>query len=93
VVTTVGGSPEVYIWLRKNNNNIVNTNTGISIKNQNDKYVAAWNFVENLIAGDYLELIWYVNGGASAQLLTEPSGPTNGGVGVPSVIATITQIK
>ena len=93
IATTVGGSPDVYIWLRKNGNNNIYSNTGISIKNQNDKYVAAWNFVESLNTGDYLELVWYVNGGASAQLVAEPTGPTNGGVGVPSVIVTMTQIK
>lgn len=93
VQTTVGGSPDVHIWLRKNGNNMTYSNTGISIQNQNQKYVGAWNFVESLIAGDYLELVWYVNGGASAQLVAEPAGPTNGGVGVPSVIVTMTQIK
>jgi len=93
VQTTVGGSPDVHIWLRKNGLDVTYSNTGISIQNQNSKYVGAWNFVESLIAGDYLELVWYVNGGASAQLVAEPAGPTNGGVGVPSVIVTMTQIK
>ena len=93
VQTTVGGSPDVHIWLRKNGNNVTYSNTGISIQNQNSKYVGAWNFVESLNAGDFLELVWYVNGGASAQLVAEPAGPTNGGVGVPSVIVTLTQIK
>ena len=93
VQTTVGGSPDVHIWLRKNGLDVTYSNTGISIQNQNSKYVGAWNFVESLITGDYLELVWYVAGGASAQLVAEPAGPTNGGVGVPSVIVTMTQIK
>jgi hypothetical protein len=93
VATTVGGSPTVYIWLRKNGTNVLYSNTAVTIKNQNDKYVAAWNFVENLTAGQYVELVWYVNGGASAQLVAETPGPTNGGVGVPSVIVTMTQVK
>jgi hypothetical protein len=93
VQTTVGGSPDVHIWLRKNGIDVSNSNTGVSIQNQNSKYVAAWNFVESLIAGDYLELIWYVDGGASAQLVAEPAAPANGGVGVPSVILTMIQIK
>ena len=93
VQTTVGGGPEVYIWLRKNGTNVTYSNTAITIKNQNDRYVAAWNFVENLTAGQYVELVWYVNGGASAQLVSIPAGPTNGGVSVPSVILTMTQIK
>ena len=93
VQTTVGGGPTVYIWLRKNGNNMPYSNTAISIQNQNQKYVGAWNFVENLIAGDYLELVWYVDGGASAQLIAEPASSTNGNVAVPSVIVTMTQIK
>ena len=93
VQTTVGGGPTVYIWLRKNGTNVVNSNTAVTIKNQNDKYVAAWNFVENLTAGQYVELVWYVNGGASAQLISDPASPTNGGVAVPSVIVTMTQVK
>jgi hypothetical protein len=93
VQTTVGGGPQVYIWLRKNGVNQTYSNTGLDIQNQNHKYVGAWNFVESLIAGDYLELVWYVNGGASAQLIAEAAGPTNGGVAVPSVIVTLTQIK
>jgi hypothetical protein len=93
IQTTVGGGPQVYIWLRKNGVNMSNSNTGLDIQNQNHKYVGAWNFVESLIAGDYLELVWYVNGGASAQLIAEAAGSTNGGVGVPSVIVTMTQIK
>jgi hypothetical protein len=91
--TTVGGSPDVHIWLRKNGTNVTYSNTGIEIQNQNSKYVAAWNFIENLTAGQYLELIWYVSGGTSAQLVAEIPGPTNGGVGVPSVIVTMTQVK
>lgn len=93
VQTTVGGSPDVHIWLRKNGTDVTYSNTGISIQNQNQKYVGAWNFVESLIAGDYLELVWYVDGGASAQLVAEIAAPANGGVGVPSVIVTMTQIK
>jgi hypothetical protein len=93
IQTTVGGSPDVHLWLRKNGTNVTYSNTGISIQNQNQKYVGAWNFVESLITGDYLELVWYVNGGASAQLVAETPVSTNGGVGVPSVIVTMTQIK
>jgi|694.fasta_scaffold44220_6 hypothetical protein len=93
VQTTVGGGPQVYIWLRKNGVNQTYSNTGLDIQNQNHKYVGAWNFVESLIAGDFLELVCYVNGGASVQLVAEAAGPTNGGVAVPSVIVTLTQIK
>ena len=91
--TPGGGSPDVHIWLRKNGTNIANSNTGVVMQNSNQKQVAAWNFVESLIAGDYLELVAYLNGGSSVLFLAEAAGPTNGGVGVPSMIVTMTQIK
>ena len=91
--TPGGGSPDVHIWLRKNGINIANTNTGVVMQNSNQKQVAAWNFVESLIAGDFLELVAYLNGGSSVLFLAEAAGPTNGGVGVPSMIVTMTQIK
>lgn len=91
--TPGGGSPDVHIWLRKNGTNIANTNTGVVMQNSNQKQVAAWNFVESLIAGDFLELVAYLNGGSSVLFLAEAAGPTNGGVGVPSIIVTMTQIK
>ena len=91
--TPGGGSPDVHIWLRKNGINIANSNTGVVMQNSNQKQVAAWNFVESLIAGDYLELVAYLNGGSSVLFLAEAAGPTNGGVGVPSMIVTMTQVK
>jgi hypothetical protein len=91
--TPGGGSPDVHIWLRKNGTNIANSNTGVVMQNSNQKQVAAWNFVESLIAGDFLELVAYLNGGSSVLFLAEAAGPTNGGVGVPSIIVTMTQIK
>lgn len=91
--TPGGGSPDVHIWLRKNGINVANSNTGVVMQNSNQKHVAAWNFVESLIAGDYLELVAYLNGGSSVLFLAEAAGPTNGGVGVPSMIVTMTQIK
>lgn len=91
--TPGGGAPDVHIWLRKNGTNIANSNTGVVMQNSNQKQVAAWNFVESLIAGDFLELVAYLNGGSSVLFLAEAAGPTNGGVGVPSMIVTMTQVK
>jgi hypothetical protein len=91
--TPGGGAPDVHIWLRKNGNNVTYSNTGVVMQNSNQKQVAAWNFVESLIAGDYLELVAYLNGGSSVLFLAEAAGPTNGGVGVPSMIVTMTQVK
>lgn len=91
-----GANGNAYLWLRKNGTNQTYTNTGVYLQNANDKHVAAWNFVLSLNAGDYLELVMWAQG-ADIQALTETpipgTGPTgNGNVGVPSIIATLTQI-
>jgi hypothetical protein len=95
VAMSSGANGTAYLWLRKNGVNQTYTNTGVYMQNTNDKHVAAWNFVVNLIAGDYLELVMWAQGG-DIQALTEapvPGPGGNGNVGVPSIIATVTQIK
>ena len=95
VALSSGANGTAYLWLRKNGTNQTYTNTGVYMQNTNDKHVAAWNFVVNLNAGDYLELIMWAQGG-DVQALTEVPTPGvggNGNVGVPSIIATVTQIK
>lgn len=90
-----GPGSSVYIWLRKNGTNVAYSNTEISMQNSNDAYVAAWNFIETLTAGQYVELIWYPVGGTVDMTASTPTPGAggNGGVGIPSVIVTMTQIK
>ena len=95
VALSSGANGTAYLWLRKNGIDQTYSNTGVYMQNTNDKHVAAWNFVQNLLAGDFIELVMWAQGGA-VQALTEapiPGAGGNGNVGVPSVIATITQIK
>jgi hypothetical protein len=88
-----GGS--VYVWLRKNGTNVIYSNTEVHMQNSNNAVVAAWNFIETLTPGQYVELIWYPVGATvdmAAEVPTPGSGG-NGNVGIPSVIVTMTQIK
>jgi hypothetical protein len=87
-----GQGSSVYVWLRKNGTNVAYSNTELQLQNSNDAAVAAWNFVETLTVGQYVELIWYPTGG-TVNMTAETPTPGNGGVGIPSVIVTITQIK
>jgi len=90
-----GPGSTVYIWLRKNGTNVAYSNTEVHMQNSNEAIVAAWNFVETLTPGQYLELIWYPVGGTvsmTAEAPTPGSGG-NGNVGIPSVIVTMTQVK
>jgi hypothetical protein len=87
-----GGSIEfVSIWPRVNNIDVDWSNTDISMANNNELIVAAWNFVLELNAGDYVQLIW---SSTSNQVIMQaippqllPTRP-----GTPSVIITLTQI-
>lgn len=86
-----GPGADVYIWLRKNGTNVPYSNTAFHMQNSNEAYVAAWNFVETLIAGQYVELVWYPS--TTVSMSAFPASPSNGNVAIPSVIATVTQIK
>jgi len=90
-----GPGSSVYIWLRKNGTNVAYSNTEVHMQNSSQAVVAAWNFIETLTTGQYVELIWHPVGG-TVDMATEvptPSPGGNGNVGVPSVIVTMTQIK
>ena len=51
-----GGKEEIDIWLSKNGNNVDWSNTTLTLANNSNLLVAAWNFVEPLNAGEWLEL-------------------------------------
>jgi hypothetical protein len=84
---TSGGVALVYIWLRKNGTNVPDSAGVIRIQGNNTEILAAWNYIIQLNAGDYVELMWEVDD-ASVIILSEaatgvhPSGP--------SVILTVT---
>jgi len=82
-----------YIWFAKNGENIPNSNTHVDVAKAQSahlgKQVAAWNFIFDLEANDYVQIKWSSdnNGGILHYDAGTPSIP-----GTPSVIATITQI-
>ena len=90
--STGGGNPQTMdIWLAINGNNVDNSNTQIVGNSNNGKSVAAWNFVEPLNAGDYMELKFRVSDvrlGFSYDIAqTNPTIPA-----IPSVLVTLTQV-
>lgn len=80
----------VYIWLKKNGSNYDTTNTEVYLPLKNKGYVAAWNFLIDVAAGDYFELAWASASSAMtiAYNATPPYGP-----GVPSVILTANLVR
>jgi hypothetical protein len=86
---TDSGKDEVLIWLRKNGIDLTDTATSVSLTNNNDKVVAAWNWFVNSSANDYYQIIWY-SADTDLRLLAETAG--GGHPGIPSIIATVNRV-
>ena len=84
---TAGGVGLVWIWLRKNGVNVSDSAGQIRIQGNNAEILAAWNYVIQLNAGDYIELMWEVDD-TSVILLAEAASAVH--PSIPSVILTVT---
>jgi hypothetical protein len=84
---TSGGVGLVYIWARINGVNVPNSAGQLRIKDNNSEMLAAWNYVLEMNAGDYFELMWEVDD-TSLQLLSDAASAVH--PAVPSVILTVT---
>lgn len=88
--TAGGGATQIYIWIKKNGVNIPDSNTALTLANNGDLLVAAWNFFLQLNAGQYVELYWYAT--AASIELHYDTAPVVGLPAIPSVIATINRV-
>lgn len=84
---TSGGVGLVWIWLRKNGVNVPDSAGQIRIQGNNAEVLAAWNYIIELNAGDYIELMWEVDD-TSVILLAEVASAVH--PSVPSIILTVT---
>lgn len=84
---TSGGSHLIYIWLRINGTDVANSASQVRLKGTDGELVAAWNFVERLQAGDYIELMWSVSDTAVQITAQAAAAPVPA---IPSVILTVT---
>jgi hypothetical protein len=89
---TDSGNDSVDIWLAKNGTNIPWSNTRTWLIGNSAKQVSAWNFVITLAANDFLELMWS-SADSAVRIYAEAaeSNPTR--PAIPSIIATLTQVK
>lgn len=81
------GSGNIYIWYRVNGADIANSATIVTLAGSSSAVVAAWNFVVEMNAGDYFELVWSTNNTNCEIHATGASSPVPA---VPSVILTVT---
>jgi hypothetical protein len=84
---TAGGVGLVWIWLRKNGVNVPDSSGQIRIQGNNAEVVVGWNYIIELNAGDYIELMWEVDD-TSVILLADPASAVH--PSVPSIILTVT---
>jgi hypothetical protein len=91
-----GGTPQINIWLRKNNIDVSYSNTSITLKASADYLVAAWNFFVPVYdyTTEYYELVWYTTD-SGIQIRSDPPvvGPPVSLPGIPSLILTLNQVN
>ena len=88
-IESSAGADTQYIWFKKNGTNIADSATKVLLAN-NTAQVMTVNLLDEAQAGDYYEL-GFENKNGNATILAEPA---SGSVpAIPSVIATITQVR
>lgn len=84
---TTGGTSITYIWLRHNGVDVTDSAGQIRIQGNDAETLAAWNYLLQMNAGDYFELMWATDD-TNTQILAEAA--TGVHPGIPSVIITVT---
>lgn len=87
---TSGGNHLVYIWMRVNGVDVPNSAGELRLKGNDGELIAAWNFFENLKAGDYFQLMWSVTDTAVQITARAAAAPVPA---IPSVILTVQEIS
>jgi hypothetical protein len=85
-----GSGNTVNIWFRLNENDIASSDTKVTVPSNAPYFVAAWNFIQSVAAGDYIELIWFTD---NANIILEHENATATHPAIPSVILTAQQIR
>jgi hypothetical protein len=90
---TSNHAAEVSIWLRKDGTDIPNSNTELTIEKigGGGKMVAAWNYMVQLNANQYVQLMWSSTR-SDTQLHYHATQTTPTRPATPSVIVTVTQV-
>lgn len=78
-----------YVWLKKNGSDVAQSNTEVDIPNKDYGYVAAWNFMLELNATQYVQIAWTSDDAVAVKAVDPaPYGPA-----IPSVILTMNLVR
>jgi len=86
LVSTNAASKDVYIWADVNGTSVPESATKITLSGSSNAYVAAWNFVIRMSAGDYFRLMWSTSNTNVQIARIAASAPVPA---IPSVILTV----
>jgi hypothetical protein len=77
----------VWVWYRINGVDVANSATKVTLAGSSSATVAAWNFVDELNANDYFELMWSTD---DTGCIIEAAAAAAPVPAIPSVILTVT---
>ena len=86
LVSTNAASKDVYIWADVNGASVTQSATKLTMSGSSNAYVAAWNFVIRMSAGDYFRLMWSTSNTNVQIAAAAASAPVPA---IPSVILTV----
>jgi len=86
LVSTNAASKDVYIWADVNGTSVPESATKLTMSGSSNAYVAAWNFVIRMSAGDYFRLMWSTSNTNVQIARITASAPVPA---IPSVILTV----
>ena len=90
LLSNSGGTHTVWIWFRKNGTDIADSTTKVTVEGNNTAVVAAWNYVMQLNANDYFEIMWASN---DTNVYLHEEAATALHPRIPSVILTVTKFN
>ncbi|NBR25029.1 MAG: hypothetical protein EBU08_14895, partial [Micrococcales bacterium] len=83
-----GGNGNVDIWFRKNGTDISNSNTVVTVPSNNPYLVAAWDYQDDISAGDYIQIVCATNN-TNIVLKSDGDPLSIGAPSIPSLIVTV----
>jgi hypothetical protein len=88
---TNASAEDIQIWLAKNDVNVPDSNTSLTIQGSNNRLVAAWNWVLTLDRNEHVNLRWH---STDTTMFLLASGATNLPTrpAIPSVILTVNRV-
>ena len=84
-----GAAQDVYMWFRKNNQDIPDSNTRVTVSTNSPYVVAAWNIFVSVNAGDYIQLVGHPD---NVNIVLESVPAAVDQPAIPSMILTVNQV-